>query len=269
MVFQDALFLAAIAFASFTLAFYGAAVGMVLGHLRLRLLLYYLPSAAAGSATNLAISGLGALTGTLKHFREGRVSGRVLLVMGVPSMLGAVLGAHLLVKIDPVYAKTFIGGFIVFSGVNLLTAKKIESGPVLFGRGLRLLLEIVIGLGLGVLAATTGLMMGMMRLPMMIRWLRIDPRVAIGSNMAIGFLTAAAGSLALWGQGGVFHLKPLLVVGPPTVLGSWMGARWTGRFNKEALTRLAGWVVVLTGVAMVGEGTWRLCAGPIRAWLTG
>src|SRR5437868_6786953 len=83
------MILAAIGMTSFALSFYGAAIGLILGHLRLPLLIYYLPSTAAGMATNLAISGLGALTGSVRHARDGRVSLRLLALMGIPSIVGA------------------------------------------------------------------------------------------------------------------------------------------------------------------------------------
>jgi uncharacterized membrane protein YfcA len=264
MDLHDAFLLGAITFASFTLAFYGAAVGLILGHLRVPLLNYYLPTTAGASATNLAISGLGALTGTLRHARDGRLSWRVLLIMGLPSVIGAALGAYLVLKVNPAYAKIFVGSFLLVSGVNLLFGREVEGGPVLFGRGLRLVVEVFIGLGLGVLAAVTGLMMGSMRLPMMIRWLRIDPRVAVGSNMAVGCLTALGGTAAYWWQGGNFHWLPVAVVGPPTILGGWLGARWTGQFRKESLVRLVGWTVLLTGLGMAGQGAWKALAA---AWV--
>src|SRR5262245_57379050 len=53
------LLLAGIGVLSFGLALFGAAVGLVLGHLRLPLLVYALGSPIVGAATNLAISGLG------------------------------------------------------------------------------------------------------------------------------------------------------------------------------------------------------------------
>jgi hypothetical protein len=52
----------------------GAAVGLVLGHLRLPLLVAHLGSPGAGASTHLAVSGLGALAGTARHARAGRSS---------------------------------------------------------------------------------------------------------------------------------------------------------------------------------------------------
>src|SRR3954465_6789647 len=87
------MFLIAIALLSFVLSFLGASVGLVLGHLRLPLLVIYLGSPAAGAACNLIVSGSGAFAGALNHLRNGRVSWHCLALMGLPSAIGAVIGA--------------------------------------------------------------------------------------------------------------------------------------------------------------------------------
>ena len=148
--------------------------------------------------------------------------------------------------------------FLVTSGVNLLFFRASVCSRAHSLPALRVLCEIVIGLAIGFLAAVTGLMLGSLRLPMMIRLLKIDPRVAVGSNMAIGCLTAFAGAATLWTRGGTFHLVPILVVAPPTILGGYLGARWTQRIRKEALRGLVGWTVALTGLGMVAEGLWHV-----------
>jgi uncharacterized membrane protein YfcA len=251
------LLLTAIGVSSFALSFYGAAIGLILGHLRLPLLIYYLPSTTAGMATNLAISGLGALTGSVRHAREGRVSLRLLALMGIPSILGALVGAFLLMRVDSSWARVAVGGFLVISGVNLVVSRKSEGAAVNPFQALRILAEILIGLVIGFLAAVTGLMLGSVRLPMMIRMLKVDPRVAVGTNMAVGCLTAVAGACALWPGGQSFDLMTLLIVGPLTILGGYWGSRCTGRFRKESLQFLVGLTIVLTGVGMVAEGVWK------------
>jgi uncharacterized membrane protein YfcA len=237
---HDQLTLTAIAVASFALSYYGSAVGLVLGHLRLPLLIYYLPSTAASMATNLAISGVGALTGALRHARDGRLSLQVIALMGITSVIGAALGAVLLMRIDSAWARLAIGLFLVTSGLNLALARAGKAGVANPLRALRLLLEVVIGLGIGFLAAVTGLILGSVRLPMMIKLLRIDPAVAVGTNMTIGCITAFAGAVSLWPKGEGLQLLPLLIVGPPTVLGGYLGAKFTGRVRKEALQGFVG-----------------------------
>jgi uncharacterized membrane protein YfcA len=255
---QSMLFLGGVAILSFALSFYGAAVGLILGHLRLPLMVYFLPSTAAGMATNLAISGLGALTGSVRHARGGRVSWPLVALMGVPSLIGAALGAVVLVSIEPSIARLFIGVFLLFTGASLFRAHAVEApaegAPV---RG-RLALEAALGLALGFLASVTGLMLGSLRLPMMIKLLRIDPKVAVGTNMTIGCLTALGGAVSLWPRGEALPWLPLLVVVPPTILGGYLGARLTGRFDRKTLHRLIGATVVLTGLGMFAEGACRL-----------
>src|SRR5581483_8924207 len=109
-----------------------------------------------------------------------------------------------------------------------------------------------IGLGLGALAAVTGLMLGTMRLPVMIRWLRVEPGVAVGSNLVIGCVTAVVAAATAWAAGGPLDPLALLVVGPPTVLGGYLGARRTGRLSPAKVKAWAGVVIALSGLAMVG-----------------
>ena len=86
----------ALAFAgSFAAGYFGAALGLVLGTLRLPLIVLASGSPLAAAGTNIAISAAAAAAGGLRHAREGRVDWRVVAWMAPPSVLGAVLGALL------------------------------------------------------------------------------------------------------------------------------------------------------------------------------
>jgi uncharacterized membrane protein YfcA len=260
---HSVLVLCGIGVLSFFLSVLGATVGLVLGHLRLPLLIAYLGSPVAGASTNLAVSGLGALAGTVRHAREGRVSVRVLAFIGIPSAAGAIAGVLLFIKVNRFWAHLGLGVVLIFMGLNMLRTRSPASdkGELNLPRGWRLLGEVGIGLFLGVLSSVTGLMMSSLRVPMMIRLLRIDPKVAVGSNMAIGFLTAAVGAFTSWRAGGGFDPLALAVVGAPTMLGSYLGALVTGRLRKEAVQRILGWTIAGMGLLMVVQSGWK----PTRA----
>jgi uncharacterized membrane protein YfcA len=240
---------------SFGLAFIGAAVGLILGHLRLPLLIGYLGTPTAGAMTNLIISGTGALGGSASHVREGRVSWPGVALIGIPSVIGAVGGVLIFMRINPLWSYLVIGAMLVTSGINLIRKKADDRPTDPISPLRRLILETLIGLALGALGAITGLMLGSLRLPMMIRYMRMDPKEAIGTNMVVGCLTAASGSLtALWtGEGQLDWLVMAMVV-PPTLLGGWLGAWLTGRISKSTVQRFAGWVVTVTGVMMLTQG---------------
>lgn len=256
---QAALALGGIAALSFVLSFFGAAVGLVLGHFRLPLLIAYLGSPVAGASTNLAISGLGALSGSLRHARQGRVSLPVVALMGIPSMIGAAAGVALFIKVNRFWSSLGLGVVLVIMGLRMMRARPadVEARKLTLPRHSRLLAEIAVGLFLGVLSSITGLMMSSLRVPMMIRLLRIDTKVAVGSNMVIGFLTAAVGAITSYSAGGGFDWIALAVVAPPTMLGSHLGALLTGRLNKATLQRLLGVTIAILGLVMAVEAFWR------------
>ena len=240
---------------SFVLAFIGAAVGLILGHLRLPLLIAYLGSPAAGAMTNLIISGSGAVAGSASHVREGRVSWKGVALIGIPSMIGAMTAVLIFVRINPLWSYMVIGVMLVISGINLIRKKTDERPPKPTTPLRRLIAEILVGLVLGALAAITGLMLGSLRLPMMIRYLRMDPKEAVGTNMVVGCLTALVGSATglLAGSGRLDWLVMAVVV-PPTLLGGWLGAWLTGRISKLAVQQFAGWVIAITGVLLISQG---------------
>ena len=109
------LILALIALVSLVVSYIGAAVGLVLGQLRLILLVLWL-GPLAGAATSLAISSVGALFGALRHGREGRVSGRLILSFGVPSAIAAFASASLAPTIDPQWLEAAIALTLLVSG---------------------------------------------------------------------------------------------------------------------------------------------------------
>jgi uncharacterized protein len=241
---------------SFVLAIIGAAVGLILGHLRLPLLIAYLGSPTGGAMMNLLVSGTGALGASVSHARAGRVSWRGVALIGIPSGIGALIGVLIFVRINPLWSYLVIGVMMVISGINLLRKKVDEQTPDDLSPLARMVIEILIGLALGALGAITGLMLGSLRLPMMIRYMRMDMKEAIGTNLVVGCVIAAIGTATnlVAGESALDGLVLIAVV-PPTLLGGWLGAALTGRFSKSAVKRFAGSIVVLTGAVMVGQGT--------------
>ena len=107
-----------------------------------------------------------------------------------------------------------------------------------------------VGLSVGLLGGAVGLILGSIRLPALIRILRVDPRIAAGTNLFIGFLLGVAGFI---GHGlSVTVDVPLAVVMSVTALaGSVLGARLTGRLRPDTLVHLIGFVLTAVGVLLL------------------
>jgi uncharacterized membrane protein YfcA len=254
---QHLLILVGIGLVSFVLSYLGAAVGMVLGHLRLPLLVAVLDSPVSGASTNLAVSGLGALAGSFPHLRNGRVSLSALALVGIPSALGSIAGMLLFVKISRFWAHITLGALLLMLGIRMLRRRSEQSTSESLPDGSQIARDVLIGLLLGVLAAITGLMMNGLRLSLLVRRLEGNMQVAVGTNMAIGALTATVGVTTAWIMGSGFNLLALAIVGPPTIAGSYLGAALTAQLSKQTLQRMLGWMITILGFLMMLEGLWK------------
>ena len=235
----------------------GGFVGLALGTMRLPALLLMGIPAPSAAGVNIMVSSLSALTGSIRHLREGRVNLRIVLVMGVPAFAGAFIGGFGS-RWAPEALLVSLAGLLVFwQGVEFLirvvprgggpgSARETLWGGTPAFTGNRMALEAGIGLAVGLLGGAVGLILGSIRLPALIRILRVDPRIAAGTNLFIGFVMGSVGWIGHLAQGHVNY--PLLaMMAASAMVGSYYGAKLTGRVS---LDRLIG----VTGVALLGVG---------------
>ena len=194
----------------------GGFVGLALGTMRLPAMLLMGIGAPAAGGTNILVSSLASLTGAIRHLREGRVNLRIVLVMGVPAFVGAFIGGFGAGKV-PAALLTFLAGPLVFwQGVELLARVEVDtrisrsSGSAFAERPLgyiglftrnRMVLEGGVGLTAGLVGGAVGLILGSIRLPALIRILKVDPRIAAGTNLFIGFIMGSVVGLGTWPRG--------------------------------------------------------------------
>jgi len=252
-VTADPLFLALIAVVSLLLSYIGATVGLVLGQLRVALLTYALASAAVGTATSLAISTAGTLVGTLRHAVDGRVQPLLMLTIGAPSAAAAFFTARYAHLADARILKLAIAVVLILTGAAMLIRRSQPAPATPTPAKIPpMLAEVVVGAVLGAISGLVGLLLGSLRLPAMIRYARVATPVAIGTNMAIGTLTGLSAGVATFLEGQV-DLVAFAAVAPTTVLGAHLGARKTGQLAPEILLKVIAWVLVATGLLMLGE----------------
>ena len=238
-------------------------VGLVLGQFRLPLLILALGSVPMATASNLAISSLGAGTGAFTHAKEGRVELRLLLSIGVPSAAAAYLGSRMFDRIEAWWLGAAIGITLLISAVpiarkalSLRDEGSSNSEPAREtdererNKGL-IAIEVVIGVVLGALSSVVGLLLGTLRLPAMLR-LGVDAKRAAGTNMAIGFFTGVAGALGHLVGGRVSWLA-FALVGAATFLGAHLGARRTKLLPEPRHFALIAVVLVVVGVWLIGK----------------
>ncbi len=254
---------------SFLVGLLGGFVGLALGTIRLPvMLLIGMPAPVAGG-TNILVSGLASLSGAVRHLREGRVNPRIVLVMGAPAFVGALVGGFLS-DVAPEGLLVLLAGLLVFwQGVEFLIMVRersrqeapsetnlfggeLSGSAGIFSRG-RMSAEAGIGLGVGLLGGAVGLILGSIRLPALIRILKVDPRIAAGTNLFIGVLIGASGWVGHVIQGQVDYTL-LAMMGIAAMIGSYYGAKFTGRVKLNRLILTMGLVLIAVGSILVWQG---------------
>ena len=245
---------------SFFIGLLGGLIGLALGTMRLPAMLLLGISAPAAASVNILISSLTAVTGSYRHLRDGRVKLPIALAVGLPAFAGGFIGGFFSGRAPENLLIGLVGGLILWQGVEmaLLARRRMASsgaGPAsedeLAGSAGRFTAIRLVGggsasLGIGLLGGAIGLLLGSVRLPLMIRILRADPRIAAGSNMFIGMVMGALG----W-VGHLLHGQTdwtlLAITGPAAIIGSYLGARLTGRINVNML-------ILVMAAALTGAG---------------
>ena len=245
---------------SFFIGLLGGLIGLALGTLRLPIMLLLGIPAPAAAGTNILISSVAAIVGSYRHLRDGRVQARIVMVVGLPTFAGAFIGGLFSSRAPENLLIGLIGGLILWQRIAMaLLARRRRKSFAERRQGVdeldssgggyqaaRLVASAGAGLGVGLLGGAVGLLLGSVRLPLMLRILRTDPRVAAGSNMLIGMVMGALGWIGhlLYGQ---FDWKLLLILGPTAIVGSYLGARLTGQIDRNLL-------ILVMGVALTGSG---------------
>ncbi len=244
---------------SYVVGVLGGFVGLALGTMRLpAMLLLGMPVVAAGG-TNILVSTLSAVAGSFRHARERRVDRGLVLWMGGPSALGALLGGALAGVANEGALLTIVGAFVLWQAVEFaLLARRRDAAAAGAGvRHGRLAVEASIGLVIGLVGGAVGLILGSIRPPALVRVLGVDPRVAAGTNLFIGMLTGVAGWIGHVAIGAVDYalLVALSVAG---MAGQVTGARWTGRARLGVLLATMAAVLGVAGMLLLRDGVGRL-----------
>jgi len=242
---STALLEAALAFAaSFTAGYLGAAVGLVLGTLRLPAIVLLAGDASAAAGTNIAISAAAAASGGYVHARAKRVDWRIVAWMAPPSVAGAVVGGLYGHVVPTSLLFAGIAAVLAWNGLDLLVSPvrpRERTEP-------RVWSAAVFGLVIGLVGGAVGVILGTLRMPALLRAVGLTAHRAVGTNLVVGFLLGIAGFAAH-----ALRLEVewnLLGAGLAGALpGAWFGARATGRFSEQGLRRAIG--VALLAIAVV------------------
>jgi uncharacterized membrane protein YfcA len=150
------------------------------------------------------------LSGVLSHRRQAQVDGRTLLSLGLPMALFALTGAWLSTYVSE---PALLAVFALFaSSAFVLMLRRPPAGTVAVPRAAPLLPALAIGSGVGLVSGLVGAGGGFILSPLMVSFLGLSTRQAVGTGLGVVFIGSIAGALAKSLAGQVDWLLALCLV---------------------------------------------------------
>jgi uncharacterized membrane protein YfcA len=260
-----------LAIAGFAIGLVGGMVGLVLGVVRFPVVLSAETSASVTAGTNLGVSTLGAITAALRHYRLGNIHYRLFLILGLTGAAGAFIGSFLTGFVPVSYLFIVIGSIVLYESYILLKGSRTKeeenikkneivenhkseddanSNRMFIHEQEKLVfLESVIGFGIGILGGMVGLVLGSIRMPAMISILKMQPRTAVGTNLAASSVMGLSGLIGHVINNNIDYFV-LIIMGSSAMIGGYLGARYTDRFSERNLKRIIGLVLIVVAATM-------------------
>ena len=233
----------------------GGIGGIALGVVRLPVMTAVGIDPLIAASTNLLVSVLGAVAGSWPAILQNRIVFRVVVVIGIPAVLGSFLGGLFADLVDRVYLLTVVALLLVWSSVAMIIRARAElrnrtatgQDDPNAGRGdlnhRTVARESVLGFGIGVIGGAVGLALGVLRMPALVHVLKMKPTLAAGTNLALTILVGMSGFTGHLISGRVDWLL-VSAIGLPAMIGMFAGSRMGGNVDPTKL-RLAVGVVLL------------------------
>jgi uncharacterized membrane protein YfcA len=276
---MDLLYSFVLAVCGFAIGFVGGMVGLVLGVVRFPVVMNVEPSLSITAGTNLGVSTLGAITASIRHYRQRNIQLRTFTVLAATGAVGAFLGSFLTGYIPVPLLLTVIGVIVLYESFVMLrgfrvnnkkpfdnnkhignsnelssdavsdNCKNREENIQVHTAKRLIILESAIGFGVGVIGGLVGLILGSIRMPAMISILRMEPKVAVGTNLAAASVMGVSGLIGHIINNNIDY--PILVImGSGAMVGGYLGARYTDRFSERTLKHIIGLVLIVVAFTM-------------------
>jgi|TARA_Y100000310_G_scaffold332664_1_gene408667 hypothetical protein len=213
-------------------------------------------AAPTAGGTNILVSSISSIFGAIRHIREGRVNFKLVAIMGGPAFAGAFVGGFLGGRVSESLLLSAAGLLVLWQGVELrMRGRAVAAADDFLTEYSRKRIVLGGGMGLtvGLLGGAVGLILGSIRLPALIRVLKVDPRIAAGTNLVIGFVMGSLGWVGHAIKGDVDY-QLLILMGAGAAVGSYFGAKLTGKVDLATLIGAMGYVLLAVGVILIWRG---------------
>lgn len=185
------------------------------------------------------------LSGGFYYISKQFVDKRIMLMLGIPSMLGGLIGVLLANYISDFSLRILFTVLAVFSAIIMqIPNSKAEDSKPITPSAISCTGTIIAGVLIGILGGLVGLSAGFIFVPLMIYVYKLPIKMAIGTSLITCFLLSLGSLISKLGIGDIhFGQVAMLILGG--IIGAQIGGRLTKRLNSIALKRIAAYSILL------------------------
>ncbi|MBN8210012.1 sulfite exporter TauE/SafE family protein [Bacillus sp. NTK071] len=230
--------------------FFGVGGGFLLTPILL--LLGYSPATAI--TISLLYSMSTSISGALTYIKKKRVLWTQTLILSISGMISTQLAQPLVIAmersgIDNTIIPLFYVILLSYFSLSMLS-KDTSVGEMNTTSSYSPVLTVLIGLAGGFISSVLGVGGGFVMVPLLIRVLRMPPRLAIGTSLATIFVIVTTGFLTYIGNVEIpLSIALTLVIG--AVIGSRFGANLTDLFSESLIKKMLGTLYLFTLTSII------------------
>lgn len=217
------------------------------------LILFFDTPSHIAAGTGLAIVFLNSISGLYVYLKQGRVLIRQGVLFGVAAIPGTFVGLFFVQQISEHWFQYGLAVLLVGLGIYITCKKPPEVAEVRYtsaNERPQIFLLLVIGLIIGTISSFFGIGGGWLLVPILIYLFRIDAyRATATSVFSLGIYSFVGAASAVGAD--TIDWQLLTWCGAGAVIGAYVGARMSRRFNASAITKLLAALVFVIAVLLV------------------
>jgi uncharacterized membrane protein YfcA len=190
-----------------------------------------------------------AASGIAGHVREGFVDRELVVTLGAGMMAGSLVGAVSSHWMPPHVLRAVFAGMAALGAVTMLVLGGRRPQTLGAPASQRRAIGFALALGVGLLAGAVGAGGGFLLVPLMLYVLHVEPRIAIGSSLAIALAGAVSGLAGKLVTGQV-PMWPALSLVAGALPAAQLGAAASRRVPARHLRTLLALIIAAVAVKM-------------------
>ncbi|NJE55375.1 sulfite exporter TauE/SafE family protein [Thermococcus sp. 21S9] len=194
-----------------------------------------------------------ALSSTIAYSRRGMIHYKTGVLLSIPAIVGAYLGAVMTTYVTPGELKVIFGVTLLFVAYRMYTKETAELGDLTVSEvKIDYRLVPIGGFFSGIASGLLGVGGGIINVPFLV-WLGMPMHYAVATSSFAIVFTSASSALKHYMMGNV-ELHWLVLLVPGLIIGAQLGARLAERVKASSLKRAFAIVMVILALRMIVSG---------------